>query len=203
MIIYLVRHGETDWNKAGRIQGQTDVPLNMYGERLAVLTAAGLRDVPFEKAYTSPLKRARKTADIILEGRNLEASADDRLMEMNFGSGEGQTIGELRHNPFRRLHNFIYHPQWYRIPPKGGETFGELRRRAVGFMQEEIAPLEGTYQYILIAAHGGLIREILCWIGHIRRADFWKGIPQKNCSVNILECRNGRFRILETGRIYY
>jgi len=202
LIVYLVRHGETDWNKIGKIQGHADVPLNEYGRRLAVLTAEGLRDVPFEKVYSSPLKRARETADIIQGDRGLEIADDDRLMEMGFGDGEGKMIRKVCRNPFCRLHNFFRHPQWYRIPPKGGETFRDLHRRTVSFMKEEVAPLEGTYDYVLVSTHGGVIHEVLCWIGNIRRADFWKG-AQNNCSVNILECRDGHFRVLEAGKIYY
>ena len=56
------------------------------------------------------------------------------IMEMNFGAGEGQSIEEIRENPDERLHNFIFHPQLYAVPPEGGETFGMLRRRAVDFM---------------------------------------------------------------------
>ena len=67
MQIYLIRHGETDWNKANRIQGQVDIPLNDYGIRLAEETAEALKDVPFEAIFCSPYDRARKTADIITE----------------------------------------------------------------------------------------------------------------------------------------
>lgn len=203
MIIYLVRHGETDWNKNGKIQGQTDIPLNKEGERLARVTSEGLKDIPFEKAYTSPLIRAKRTAELILAGRGLRAREDRRIMEMNFGSGEGESIKEISRNPFHRLHYFIYHPQWYLIPPRGGETFGMLRARAADFMENELLPLEGKYEYILVTAHGGLIREILGWLNGIRRSDFWKGTPQKNCSVNIIECTNGKFKVLEAGKCYY
>lgn len=204
MKIYLVRHGETNWNKEGRIQGQTDIPLNAEGVRLAELTAAGLSDVPFTKAYSSPLTRARQTAEIISgEHDGLEPVLDSRIMEMNFGAGEGQSIEEIRENPDERLHNFIFHPQFYAVPPEGGETFGMLRRRAVDFMETTLRPLEPEQECVLVASHGGLIREILCWVDDTPRADFWRGSPQPNCAVNILECVDGKFRILEAGRVYY
>lgn len=65
MDIYLIRHGETDWNRMKKLQGTTDIPLNAYGIELAEKTAEGLKDVPFDRIYTSPLIRARKTAEII------------------------------------------------------------------------------------------------------------------------------------------
>ena len=69
MKLYMVRHGETDWNKARRIQGQVDIPLNEFGRRLAKKTALGLADVPFDLCYTSPMSRAKETAKLILQGR--------------------------------------------------------------------------------------------------------------------------------------
>lgn len=67
MKLYLIRHGETDWNKEFKIQGSSDIELNEYGRELAFITREGLRHIPFDIAYTSPLKRAKETAEIILE----------------------------------------------------------------------------------------------------------------------------------------
>ena len=79
MKLYIVRHGETDWNKARKIQGQSDIPLNAFGRHLARETAKGLADVHFDLCFTSPLSRAKETARIILEGRDvpiIEGPAD-------------------------------------------------------------------------------------------------------------------------------
>ena len=70
MRLYIVRHGETDWNKARKIQGQSDIPLNEFGRHLARETAKGLADVHFDLCFTSPLSRAKETAQIILDGRD-------------------------------------------------------------------------------------------------------------------------------------
>lgn len=77
MKLYLIRHGETDWNKEFKIQGSSDIELNEYGRELAFITREGLRHIPFDIAYTSPLKRAKETAEIILGGRIF------RYMKMN------------------------------------------------------------------------------------------------------------------------
>ena len=66
MRLYIIRHGETEWNVSGRMQGSTDIPLNEKGIRLAQVTAEGLKDVSFDLAITSPLERAKQTAEIIL-----------------------------------------------------------------------------------------------------------------------------------------
>ena len=68
-MLYIVRHGETDWNREHKVQGRTDIPLNDYGRRLARETAEGMKDIPIDLCFTSPLLRAKETAQIILEGR--------------------------------------------------------------------------------------------------------------------------------------
>ncbi len=94
--LYLIRHGETDWNKEFKIQGSSDIELNEYGRELAFITREGLRHIPFDIAYTSPLKRAKETAEIILGGRNIPLYEDKRVQEACFGSFEGATLKELR-----------------------------------------------------------------------------------------------------------
>ena len=81
MKLYLIRHGETDWNKEFKIQGSSDIELNEYGRELAFITREGLRHIPFDIAYTSPLKRAKETAEIILGGRNIPLYEDKRVQE--------------------------------------------------------------------------------------------------------------------------
>ena len=66
--LYMVRHGETDWNKAKKVQGRADIPLNAYGRELAEKTAEGLRGISFDLAYTSPLSRAKETAQMFCRG---------------------------------------------------------------------------------------------------------------------------------------
>ena len=71
MILYIVRHGETEWNKMHKVQGRTDILLNDYGRRLAEETAEGMRKIPIDLGFTSPLLRAKETAQIILKGRDI------------------------------------------------------------------------------------------------------------------------------------
>ena len=105
MKLYLIRHGETDWNKVHRIQGSSDIELNEYGRELAFMTREGLRHVPFDIGYTSPLKRAKETGEIILGGRNVPLYEDDRVREACFGAFEGATLKELedRDDPFLKF----------------------------------------------------------------------------------------------------
>ena len=89
MLLYIVRHGETDWNKAGKVQGRTDIPLNERGRYLAEATAEGMKDVRIDFCYTSPLIRAKETAQIILGEREIPLVEEKRIEEICFGKCEG------------------------------------------------------------------------------------------------------------------
>ncbi len=93
MEIFLVRHGETEWNRQRRLQGRTDIPLNDAGLAEARKAAKALRDVRFDRIFTSPLQRARKTAEIIRGSREIPIKAEPLLIEVSFGIGEGISTG--------------------------------------------------------------------------------------------------------------
>lgn len=108
MKLYIVRHGETDWNKARRVQGFSDIPLNEYGRHLARETAEGMKDIPFDLAYTSPLVRARETAEIILAGREIPLIESNGIKEMGFGEYEGMCIsGKEKRRKVKRSKNSL------------------------------------------------------------------------------------------------
>lgn len=202
MLIYLIRHGETDWNKASRFQGQADIPLNTYGRELAEKTAEALKDVPFEVVFSSPLCRALETARILMGSRQIPIETDERLKEMNFGEFEGTVIPPgISINDENPLYYFWKEPEHY-IPPAHGESFSQLYERSASFIQEKILPLEGSCETILVAGHGALNRSILNPIIGYSLADFWR-IPLDNCAVSILALENGRLRIVEQSRLYY
>src|SRR6266851_890326 len=93
--IYLIRHGETDWNRDRRIQGQSDTPLNDVGRAQARLLGLKLLDVRFELAYSSDLSRAIETAELILEPRPIAIATDVGLRERAFGEWEGGLAEEI------------------------------------------------------------------------------------------------------------
>ena len=188
MKIYLFRHGETAWNKERRLQGQSDIPLNEFGRELAMKTAGALQEIPFDRVFASPLSRAAETARIIRGERNIPFRTDRRLMEMHFGQYEGDAFDPPKTEDY--------------IAGRDAETFEEVTERGMDFLREQIIPLEGSCENILIVAHGAFNRCLLSGIADIPRKDFWKiGLP--NCAASILSLENGRFRILEESRIYY
>ncbi len=201
MKIYLVRHGETDWNRGEKLQGQSDVPLNEYGIQLARETGEALESVPFDLAFCSPLGRAVQTAKILLGSREIPLCQDPRLMEMRFGVMEGVAFRDARTDEKNPMYHFFHAPACYQ-PPEGAESFQQLYDRTAEFLRERILPLEGMYQNVLIAAHGAVNRSIINPLAGIDLAHFWQ-IRLPNCAVCLLSLENGKLSLLEAGRIYY
>ena len=97
MLIYIVRHGETDLNSRGIMQGWLDEPLNQAGKDLAAITGQDMRGIDFDYCISSPLKRSVETCEIILResGNEIGISTDNRIMEINFGDLEGKLLSEM------------------------------------------------------------------------------------------------------------
>lgn len=191
MKIYLVRHGETDWNQAGLLQGQTDIALSAQGLEQAREAAERLKEVPFEIAFCSPLIRAKRTAEIIIGERKITLTTDERLRELNFGPWEGvdiRTIRDAASQPFTNPGSYI--------PPVGAESFAQLYHRSGEFVDQVLLPLEGTYETVLVVAHGGVNRSILNPILNIPVDDFWR-VHMGNCATAIFDCTDGKLTMLE------
>ncbi len=203
MYLYLIRHGETDWNTVRRLQGGSDIPLNEKGVQLAQITGEAMRDISFHRAFTSPLIRAKETARIIMGDRPVPVTEDERLREISFGVLEGKI-----YNPEKgiieapQLEDFFEHPEQYQCPEEG-ESISQLLARTGEFLQELVHTEEFEDETILIACHGAALRGLLAFVKHTELKDFWKGGVHKNCGVTILEAHKGVITILEEGKIYY
>lgn len=200
MKLYLLRHGETDWNKERRLQGQSDIPLNEYGVELAVRTAEGLRQTHFDAIFSSPLQRAFVTAQIVAENRGIPVVTDDRLVEIHFGEDEGKFFEDGKKNPQHSLYRLFHQPEEY--APTGGETLVQAKQRAMSFFEEKILPCEKSCESVLIVAHGGWNRCLINTAAGIPNSEFWN-IALPNCAVSELALEEGRLRLIEVSRTYY
>ncbi len=148
-----VRHGETEWNKATRIQGQLDIALNATGQWQAAQAAAALADEPIAAVYASDLQRAAATAQAIAQPHGLAVRLHTDLRERHFGYMQGltwQTIYEQ--------HPEVAHAWRARVPdfaPAGGETLLALQARVAGVVQQLAAAHTG--ELIVLVAHGGIL----------------------------------------------
>jgi len=139
-MLLLVRHGETDWNAEGRLQGHTDTPLNDYGRRQARALADELAGAPIDAVYTSDLARARETAEILGGRLGLPVALDPELREKNWGSWEGLTPAE------RERVEYV------------GESTEDHRERTM----RALAAIAGRHPAgrVLVVTHGGSIRRV-------------------------------------------
>ncbi|MDD3139655.1 MAG: histidine phosphatase family protein [Lachnospiraceae bacterium] len=203
MKLYMIRHGETDWNKERRLQGQADIPLNEFGKTLACKTAEGLKNVIFDMAYTSPLIRAKQTADIVLGDRKIPIIEEPRIQEIGFGIFEGLCCSEEGWNiPDHEFENFFHTPEKYKAP-QNGESFEAVIKRVSKFLEELFGNEKYKDKTILISTHGASLRAMLDYIRNIPLEKFWDGGVHKNCAVTIVNYLNGRPEVEKEGIIYY
>lgn len=201
MRLYIIRHGETEWNKVKRLQGQTDIPLAEEGIRLARETGKGMREEPIDLVISSPLTRAVQTAELMTEGRNIPILTDDRIIEISFGEWEGQCIleSDVLPSDFRRL--FYEEPLNCMCPP-GGETFDEVRKRTGDFYRSLCENPEYKDKNILISTHGAASRCLLTQF-YEDKDDIWRGGVPKNCAVTVVDVAGGIGTVVEKDRLYY
>lgn len=204
MKMYIIRHGQTPWNARKCLQGRSDVDLNENGIYLAELTGKELRDVTFDMAFTSPLIRAKHTAQCILAGRGVPIIEDERLIEISFGIYEGCCYAEEnRQVPQQWIENFFHAPQDYVAAP-GGESLDDVEKRTRDFMEDICSRKELQDKTILVSTHGCALRGLLNSIRESNREDYWHGGVSKNCAVSIVTCNRGEKPVLvEENHIYY
>lgn len=203
MRLYIIRHGETEWNVKKRFQGRSDIPLNDEGRRLARVTSEAMADVPFTRVYTSPLKRAYETAMIIKGERDIPVIKDSRIIEIGFGEYEGFCCAKEGYNiPDPEFMNFFNRPEAYK-PPKGAESIKELCERTADFLKEIMYNKDMENETMLVSTHGAALRGLLSNINNIGIKDFWQGGVHKNCAVTIVDVKDGKAFTVEEGKIYY
>jgi broad specificity phosphatase PhoE len=169
----LIRHGQTDWNLEGRYQGQSDVSLNETGRLQAFEIARQLQPQTFTAIYTSDLQRAQETAEIIASALKLPYKIDIRLREINQGEWEGQQVEVIKARYADLWNQRSIDPASVR--PPGGETVGEVAKRAFEVMDDLAYRYPG--RSVLIVSHGLTLATILCKVRHISVGHAYQVIP--------------------------
>jgi phosphoserine phosphatase len=201
----LVRHGETDWNRAGKFQGQIDVPLNDNGRNQANLAAEFLKTIEIDFAFTSPMLRPKETAQIILQDRwrSLSAQADATpteresgltlhedpdLREIGHGLWEGKFESEIRAEYPGELERWQSHPESVQMPE--GENLQDVWTRATAAWQRLLAQVGNQPQTGIVVAHDATNKVLLCYLLGLGLADIWK-IKQGNGAVTVIDYPDG------------
>lgn len=195
MLIYIVRHGETNANKQGYLHGWSNDKLNENGKKLAEITGQAMKDIKFDYCISSPQSRAKETAEIILrESENdIDVMFDDRLKEINFGAYEHINIRDSE------AVQFLTVPNVYRVFTFG-ESIKQVMYRTQDFLKRLIEKDDGkTY---LLSTHGCALRCMLNYL-YEDSSDFWHGHVPYNCAVNIVEAKGGIGTLITDDKIYY
>lgn len=201
MLIYIVRHGLTEWNKLKKLQGAADVPLAKEGILLAEKTGEALKDVKFDICFTSPLSRARQTAECVLGDRNVPIIPDKRIQEINFGDLEGSCVRDAEGNYIDpQVEMFFRDPVNFKRPENGEDIF-DVIARTKNFWEEKTSDPSLTDKTVLVASHGCAVRALLQNIYHDPE-NFWHGCVPPNCCVNLVEVKNGKTVLLEEDKVY-
>lgn len=185
MEVYIIRHGQTVWNAAGKLQGRADIELNEIGREAAGKLGEELEKIEFDVIYSSPLIRAYETACLIRGHRNIPIIRDDRLKEISFGLKEGTCYQEWisEESPYRF---FFTEPGKYQ-PPEEAESFQQVCDRTYEFLKEVIEPLEKEKKRIMIVAHGALNKGLMCYLEGNSIDNYWGEGLQKNCEAVVFD----------------
>lgn len=174
MKLLLTRHGQTDWNVAGKIQGITDIELNETGKKQAKATGEKLLNYNIDIIISSPLKRAKMTAEIIRGNRNIEILLDDGLKERCFGEFEGKTREEM---DFDEIWNYKLNKHY-----KNAESTGELFERVQKFLNK--IKKEYKDKTVLLVTHGGVTVAIRATLEGIPEGmEVLRGLGIDNCEI--------------------
>ena len=168
-MIYVVRHGETEWNAVNKVLGRTDIPLNDEGIKQAHEIARSLKDIKIDIFLCSPLCRTRQTADAISDETGIRYTIDDRLIEQDYGRFEGVDRSDREYQSAKREY-FVRYP--------GGESFFDLAARVYPLIEE----LGDTNA--LLVTHGGIGRIICSYFEDMGNEEFVQ-FAQGNCEVRM------------------
>lgn len=180
--LILVRHGETDWNLNRRFQGISDIPLNEHGRVQAGYAREALKDVHLDAVYSSPLKRARETAEIICQEHSVPITTAPGLREQNVGVWEGLGYPEITERWPRKIEQWKNCPGQLTIPE--GERMAEVQERAVATFWKIADAHPG--ETVLLASHMVCLSTILDYFSGVDLDDIWAH-PIYNAGINVIE----------------
>jgi len=195
--IILIRHGETNWNKEGRFQGQIDIPLNEKGKGQAFKASQYLEEIEFTKAFSSSMKRPYETAKIILKNENLQIEKVDSLVEISHGLWEGKLEEEIKQTWPEMLKNWHEKPESVTMPE--GESIKQVSDRAISAWNL-ICNSQNEDDITLLVAHDAVNKTLICHILGLSYSDIWM-IKQGNGGITVIDIFKNKNHVLSSVNI--
>jgi broad specificity phosphatase PhoE len=185
--IILVRHGETEWNVKEVFRGRIDIELNKTGVKQAKLLAEYLSNLRIDAIYSSPLRRALTTAEIMASYHKLDVVIEPGLIDFDYGEWQGLSHQEVR-DKYRELYaQWINHPELERMPT--GESLDDVRKRAMSVVDRIISKYDGS---VVLISHRVVNKVLICALLGLDNSHFWN-VRQDTCGMTIFSYDNGRF----------
>ncbi len=195
--IILARHGETEWNVSEVFRGRIDIELNQTGMKQAELLAEYLTDLKLDAIYSSPLKRALTTAEIIASYHKLDVEITPGLIDFDYGEWQGLPHQEVK-DKYKELYaQWIKNPHQVKIP--AGESLNDVRKRAIGVIDNVIAKYKGT---VVLVSHRVVNKVLICALLGLDNSHFWN-IRQDTCGITTFIYENERFILTKHNNTSY
>lgn len=189
--ILLVRHGQTEWNRVVRFRGRTDLGLDQVGWTQARALARRLANWPIKAIYTSPLRRARQTAEPLARQLGLSIQPTEGLLDIDYGRWQGRTPEEVAQAEPRLYQLWLEEPQRVQIP--GGESLSLVQQRVRLTMEEVVACHPD--EMVLLIGHQVVNKVLICTLLGLDLASFWR-IGQDTACLNRFRYHDGLYDVL-------
>jgi broad specificity phosphatase PhoE len=186
--IYLIRHGQTAWNKEEIFRGRTDVPLDETGLKQAELAGQYFKQMEIHGIYSSTLSRAWETARKIAQFHNLKVQPLEGILDMSFGKWEGQLHRDIQKNDREIYRQWREEPHLARLP--GGESLDDVKVRAIAALGEVIQRHPG--KTLILVSHRVVCKVLICAILGLDNSHFWQ-ITQDTTAINLIQHRKGKY----------
>lgn len=186
--IYLVRHGQTAWNKEEIFRGRMDIPLDGTGLKQAELAAEYFKGMDIHAIYSSPLARAWMTAQRIAQFHPLKIQPLEGIIDISFGCWEGHPHQEIKKVDSKRYRQWRDEPHRVRLP--GGESLEQVRVRSMAAVEEVIQRHPG--KTLVLVSHRVINKVLICGILGTDNSHIWQ-IGQDTTAINLIQHRDGKY----------
>jgi broad specificity phosphatase PhoE len=184
--VIILRHGRTEWNRVERFRGRADIALDEVGKKQAEAAANRIKGWPVSAIYSSPLRRALSTADIVGAALHLTVQPALGIIDIDFGEWQGLSAEDVSARNSRLYSQWVENPDKIKFP--GGERFAEARKRVSRTVDDLI--LKHPKETIVLVSHKVICQILILSLLNLDSSHFWQ-IEQDVCAMNLFEVRGG------------